>query len=149
MTEDIAKNRSECVGCDFAIFSHSHDFEILASQLGINADWSLPAAPQTFDSVGIARNSGRRGCWLICSKGRVASKDVNEHLRYLLGLLLPHRGMITSAAQGGVAVFTVHWAGQAYPYDCGPVLAVDCVAGIAALDAEIAFTLHAVQQTNT
>ncbi len=149
MSEDVSKNRSQCPGCDFAIFSHSHDLGNLTKQIGIDADWSLPPAVQTFGSRDIAANSDRRGCWLIRSKDRVVSQDVNAHLRYLLSLLLPHREMITAVAQGGVAVFTVHWVGQVYPYDCGPAIAIDCVAGIAALDAEIAFTLHTVPQTNT
>lgn len=32
---------------------------------------------------------GRTGLWLICSKEKVNSLDLNEHLDYLLGLLFP------------------------------------------------------------
>ena len=116
--------------------------QILTGQLGVSADWSLPPAASTLDSTGAARSSGRRGCWLVRSKNQIASKDVNEHLRFLLGLLLPHRDIIKDTAKGGVAVFTVHWTGQSYPYDCGPVIAVDCVAGIAELQAELQITFH-------
>ena len=145
MNDDISKNRSECVGCDFAIFSDSQDMQDLTGQLGVIADWSLPPAASTFHSTGAARSSGRRGCWLVRSKDRLASKDVNEHLRFLLRLLLPHRDIVKDTAKGGVAVFTVHWTGQAYPYDCGPAIAVDCVAGIAELNAELALTIHGAQ----
>ena len=111
MTDDISKNRSACVGCDFAIFSDSQDVQNLTGHLSVSADWSLPPAASTLDSTGSARSSGRRGCWLVRSKNQIASKDVNEHLRFLLGLLLPHRDIIKDTAKGGVAVFTVHWTG--------------------------------------
>ena len=146
MTEAVAKTRSECVGCDFAIFSDGLDLENLVGRLGINADWLLPPVAATLDSKGVARNCGRRGCWLVRSNGRVVSEDVNEHLRYLLAILQPHRETIIAAAKGGVATFTVNWSGPTYPYHCGPTLAVDCVAGIADLEAEITFTLHVGQQ---
>lgn len=142
MTDNIAKSGSACVGCDFAIFSDSQDFQDLIGQLGVNADWVLPPAVPRFDSSGAQRGSSRRGCWLVRSKDRIASNDVNEHLRFLLGLLLPHRDMIKDTVKGGVAVFTVHWIGQAYPPDCGPAIAADCVAGIAELDAELTFSIH-------
>ncbi|ADG69870.1 hypothetical protein Plim_4059 [Planctopirus limnophila DSM 3776] len=145
MTDDIAKNCSRCLGCDFAIFNDGNVFENFASQLGINGDWTIPAEAPSFDSKGVARSSGRRGCWLLSSKSRVATKDVNEHLRFLLGVLLPHREVIIKAATGGDTVFTVHWSGQAYPYASGPALAVDCVAGIAKLNAELVFTVHQTQ----
>ena len=145
MTDNIAKSGSACVGCDFAIFSDSQDLQDLMGQIEVNADWSLPPAASTFDSTGSLRGFSRCGCWLVRSKDRIGSKDVNEHLRFLLRLLHPHRDMIKDTAKCGVAVFTVHWTGQAYPYDCGPAIAVDCVAGIAEPAAELTVTIHGVQ----
>jgi hypothetical protein len=34
---------------------------------------------------------GRTGLWLLSSEGHVQSSDVNDHLRYLIGVLFPDR----------------------------------------------------------
>jgi hypothetical protein len=132
--------RSGCLGCDFAVISDEIILEDLSRLLGVEADWSIPRSPARLDRKGRPRGRGHRGCWLIRSNGRVASGDVNEHLRYLLSILLPHREAIISAARGGVASFSVYWSGPGSPLQSGPRLAVDCVVGIAELRAGIGLT---------
>jgi hypothetical protein len=137
---DPVVTRPACLGCDFAVFSDALDPEDLSRRIGVEADWSLPPVPAKRDRKGLVRERGRRGCWLLHSKDRVASGDVNEHLRHLLAILLPHREAILAASEAGVASFSVLWAGTDYPHHSGPTIAADCVAGVAELRAEIDIT---------
>jgi len=84
------------------------------------------------------------GYWRYDSHPSITSKDVNDHIRYLLSLLLPHRDGLRLIARDVVAYFDVLWESSYLYAGTGPVLDQDCVAGIAALSAGIGFDIYQV-----
>jgi hypothetical protein len=89
------------------------------------------------------------GFWSVSSQGRVeaglAAKDVNEHLRYLLRVLLPAREAILKFAHGGETYFDVLWESSYLYAGTGPEIAGDCIAGIYQLNAGLGFDIYQIE----
>jgi hypothetical protein len=84
--------------------------------------------------------------WLqINTRGRVDSKDVNKHFRWLLERLLPHRDQVLGFANGET-YFGVLWKSTYLYAGTGPMLDRDVVAGAAKLHAEIGFDIYQVKE---
>jgi Domain of unknown function (DUF4279) len=89
------------------------------------------------------------GFWSLSSQGKVEglleAKDINEHLRYLLGKLLPYRKAILDFARGGETYFDVLWESSYLYSGTGPEIASDCIAGICQLSAGLGFDIYQIE----
>jgi hypothetical protein len=86
------------------------------------------------------------GCWAVSSAPAVDSKDVNDHLRWLLDRLLPCRAAILPLAVGGETYFDVLWESTYLYAGTGPLLDAVCLAGVAALNAGMGFDIYQVDE---
>jgi hypothetical protein len=88
------------------------------------------------------------GFWSLSSQGKVEgvleSKDINEHLRYLLRKLLPYRETILDFARDGETYFDVLWESSYLYSGTGPEIASDCIAGICQLNAGLGFDIYQI-----
>lgn len=86
------------------------------------------------------------GWWAIRTEGKVDSKDINDHFRHVLDLLLPRQEEIRKLVEGGEALFSVLWQSIYLYAGTGPVLGREIIAGIAALSAEMAFDIYQIDE---
>jgi Domain of unknown function (DUF4279) len=88
------------VAVSFQLSSPALDPDEVTRAIGVSPDL-LSVPPST------------HGFWSVSSQGKVEgeleAKDINEHIRYLLGILLPHRDAILTFAKGGETYFDVLW----------------------------------------
>ncbi len=119
------------VAVSFHLSSPNLEPDIVTRALGIAAELvSVP--PST------------HGFWSISSKDKIASKDINEHFRYLLRTLLPVRETILEFAKDGETYFDVLWQSSYLYAGTGPEIAVDCIAGICQLNAGLGFDIYQI-----
>ena len=89
------------------------------------------------------------GCWALSSTPAVDSKDVNDHLRWLLDRLLPCRAAILPLAVGGETYFDVLWESTYLYAGTGPLLDAEGLVGVAALSAGMGFDIYQVDEKPT
>jgi hypothetical protein len=124
------------VAVSFQLSSPALDPDEVTRALGVSTDLvSVP--PST------------HGFWSLSSQGKVEgeleSKDINEHIRYLLVILLPHRDAILMFAKCGETYFDVLWESSYLYAGTGPVIASDCIAGICQLNAGLGFDIYQIE----
>ena len=124
------------VAVSFQLSSPALDPDEVTRALGVSPDL-LSVAPST------------HGFWSLSSQGRVEgeleAKDINEHIRYLLRILLPHRNAILTFANGGETYFDLLWESSYLYAGTGPVVASDCIAGICHLNAGLGFDIYQIE----
>jgi hypothetical protein len=86
------------------------------------------------------------GFWRIDTKKTVQSKDVNDHFRYLLSLLLPHKEAVVDFAKNGETFFDVLWQSTYLDTRTGPLIAGDCLQGISQLQAGMGFDIYQITE---
>jgi len=86
------------------------------------------------------------GFWRVDTEGRVSSKDINDHLTYLLALLLPHRKTILMFRRGGEAYFDVLWESTYLHAGTGPLINQECLSGVARLGAGMGFDIYHIRK---
>jgi hypothetical protein len=87
------------------------------------------------------------GAWRLESRiegDALVCKDIDVHVRSLLVQLLPHAESLRGWARRGEAVFDVLWESSYLYAGTGPVLAADCIEGIARLGASLGFDIVAI-----
>ena len=88
------------------------------------------------------------GFWSVSSQNKITgllpSKDINEHFRYLLRILLPNRETILRFAKDGETYFDVLWESSYLHAGTGPELDRDCIAGISQLGAGRGFDIYQI-----
>jgi hypothetical protein len=84
------------------------------------------------------------GFWMISSKGRVNSKDVNEHIGFLLKVLLPHREKVLHVINemNGETYFDVLWTSNYLYAGTGPLISRDALQGMSDLGASMGFDIY-------
>lgn len=87
------------------------------------------------------------GWWALSTRDRIESRDVDDHFRDLLKLLVPYRAVLCSFAAQGETYFDVVWKSTYLYAGSGPLLAADVIAGVASLDASIGFDIYQVDKT--
>jgi hypothetical protein len=88
------------------------------------------------------------GFWRIDTKKTVQSKDINDHFRYLLSRLLPHKEVILDFAKNGETFFDVLWQSSYLYAGTGPLIASDCLQGISQLQAGVGFDIYQIEELN-
>jgi hypothetical protein len=127
------------------------DPSVVSGIVGIPGDFVARAGEPRMARNGAVLNAPNEAVWRIDSSKRVqdtgdALKDINEHLRSLLQILLPHREALTKIAQTGSAFFDVLWESSYLYAGTGPVLEADCIRGIADLGAGVGFDIYQIEE---
>ena len=86
------------------------------------------------------------GSWVLSSEPFVSSKDVNDHLRFVLDALLPHRDAVLAFAKGGEVFVSVMWSSTYLYAGTGPLIDATCIEGLAALRAGLGFDIYQVDE---
>lgn len=137
------------VGVDFFVASPSLNPSEVTEALGIQPDKFARRGDERRNNTGGLLSPHEEGFWLLSSKGKVQgkleSKDIDEHLMFLLKLLLPHKEVILRFAEGGETSFSALWESSYLYAGTGPVISHECVAGIAQLGADIGFDIYQIE----
>ena len=116
--------------------------EELTAALGITPDMSCRRGDA--DQIGTRSISAATGSWSLKSTPHVDSKDVNEHLEFLLEQLRPHAKAIRARSHGGQVYVDVLWESSYLYAGTGPVIAAEWVAGLADLGAALGFDIYEI-----
>lgn len=127
----------------FIISGESLDHQKVTDALGIQPD--LYANRGDTKVIGKAVGIHNEGFWRIDTQGKVDSKDVNDHLHYLLSLLLPHKDIILELAKNGETHFDVIWKSTYLYAGTGPLIDKECLSGIGQLNAGMGFDIYQVE----
>jgi Domain of unknown function (DUF4279) len=89
------------------------------------------------------------GLWALSSLPNVDSKDINDHLRWILGQVLPHREAVLKFARGGETFFNVLWKSTYLYAGTGSLIDAECLAGVAELGGGMGFDIYQVSKPET
>ncbi len=153
----LDKNYASQIGTvhvDFELSSPSLDPSVVTATLGILPDrsWNLGEEPLTAN--GKAKLAPREdGLWVLSSENKIQGdesvvKDINDHLHYLLDRLLPYQKPIQEFAKDGDIFFDVLWTSRRLFAGDGPQISKQCLAGIAALGADIGFDIYPIDDSD-
>jgi hypothetical protein len=130
----------------FSISGRNLNPEAVSQNIGIQPDYSGITGDDDMNNLGQVIGKHSEGFWMLSSEGKVRSKDVNDHLRYLLFHLLPHREKLLTLAQSGETYFDVLWQSTYLYAGTGPVIERDCLQGVAQLEAGIGFDIYQIDE---
>ena len=134
---------------DFLITTLSLNPNEVTAVLGIQPDKFAMRGDERRNHAGGLLSPHEEGLWLLSSRGKVQgdlpSKDINEHLLFLLNVLLPHRENILSFAEGGETYFDVLWESSYLYSGTGPVISRECIEGMAQLNAGVGFDIYQIE----
>src|SRR5688572_4373510 len=118
----------------------------VSAAVGIAATSSARRGDERRNALGDLLRPEHEGWWALSTRGRLESKDIDEHFRDLLGRLLPHRDAFLAFARGGETYFDVIWKSNYLYAGSGPLLAADVIVGVAALGASMGFDIYQVDE---
>jgi hypothetical protein len=95
---------------------------------------------------GLLLQPEREGRWRLGTRGKLDSKDVRAHFRWLHERLLPHAAALQALAAGGETYFDVLWKSSYLYAGTGPLLDAESIAGVAALGAWMGFDIYQVNE---
>ena len=140
------------VGVDFYLSSPSLDPGEVTEALSLQPDKSAKRGDERRNYSGNLLSPHEEGFWMLSSKGKVngkfQSKDINEHIVFLLKLLLPHRESILRFAEGGETSFSVLWESSYLYAGTGPEIFRECIEGISQLGAGIGFDIYQIEEAD-
>ena len=119
---------------------------IVTEQLNLEPDDTAQKGDERQNTLGQFLTPQTEGFWRIDTENKVHSKDINDHLRYLLDRLLPHRDQILQLAQKGETFFDVLWQSTYLYAGTGPFIDAENIQGIAKLQASIGFDIYQVDE---
>ena len=118
----------------------------VTATLGIEPDSSASRGDEQRNIAGKLMKPHTEGYWRIDTKGKVQSKDINDHFRFLLSLLLPHTKSILKFAQDGETYFDVLWQSTYLYAGTGPVIDSECLQGVSELQAGMGFDIYQIDE---
>jgi hypothetical protein len=140
------------VGVDFYLSLPSLDPSKVTEGLGLQPDESAKRGDERKNYAGDLLSPHEEGFWVLSSKGKVngelQSKDINEHIMFLLKLLLPHRESILRFAAGGETYFSVLWESSYLYAGTGPDISRECIEGISQLGAGLGFDIYQIEEAD-
>jgi hypothetical protein len=135
------------VEVSFCLMGPDLDPEAVTARLGISPDETMRRGDERrHKRSGAVLGLYHEGLWALGSLPRVNSKDINDHFRWVLGQVLPHREAILEFARGGESFFNVLWQSTYLYSGTGPLIAADCIAGVAALGGGMGFDIYQVDE---
>jgi hypothetical protein len=117
----------------------------ITSGIGITPDFTIEAGAPWLNPLGMKIGKHEMGMWGISSARRVQSKNINDHLRYLIGVLLPRKRSLCKLAIENESYFDVLWKSSYLNAGAGLRIETDCLQGVAALQAGLRFDIYQQQ----
>ena len=135
------------VEVSFCLIGPDLDPEAITARLGISPDETRRRGDERRNKrSGEVLGLYHEGLWALGSLPRVDSKDINDHFRWVLGQVLPHREAVLEFARGGESFFSVLWKSTYLYAGTGPLIDAECLAGVAALGGGMGFDIYQVDE---
>lgn len=87
------------------------------------------------------------GMWLLSTRNKLNSEDVNEHIKVLVNTLHPYQDSIVNYAQihdGVIIGFHIIWKSSDLHSGSGPLISAECVKFISQFNAELIVDCYAI-----
>lgn len=110
--------------------------------LGVSPSHAANRGDPKINAAGNVFGSEPEGWWRIDSVPGVDSKDINNHLELLLGIVLPH----AAALEEHESFFDVLWESTYLYAGTGPVLSARACSGIGRLGAGLGFDIYQLDE---
>ena len=133
----------------FVISGVNIDPRAITHALGLQPDLSAARGDERRNFKGTLLPPHDEGFWRLDTSGKVQSKDINDHFRYLLSLLLPRQESILKLSQDGETNFDILWQSTYLYAGTGPVIDWDCLQGVSQLHAGMGFDIYQVDEEET
>jgi len=119
----------------------------VTAAIGVEPDFKARRGDERRNYGGQVVSPHEKGVWMISTKGRVNSKDVNKHFFLLLRILLPHQEALARLVQqvNGETDFDVLWESSYLYAGTGPLLSRDAIKGASELEAAIGFDIYQIE----
>ena len=135
----------------FFLSARDLDPNLISQATGLEPDGSAKLGDERRNYVGNLLSPHDEGFWMLSSKGRVESKDINLHINSLLELLLPHQQTFLQVLteMNGKSYFDVLWTSSYLYAGTGPMIAREMLRGMSDLGASIGFDIYAVRSSDS
>jgi len=117
----------------------------LTEVLGIRPTRVFRVGEPRRNAVGNQIGLHEHGFWEVTSRGKVHSKDVNDHCAVVLQPLLPHASFLRERQAGGAATVDVWWESSYLYAGTGPLFSAASVHAIALLGADLNFDIYQIK----
>ncbi|HKV51250.1 MAG TPA: DUF4279 domain-containing protein [Gemmatimonadaceae bacterium] len=134
------------VAVTFSVSAPDLDPDAVSAVTGLQPDDSARRGDVRRNRAGTPRRPEVEGWWALGTRGKLATKDVREHFRYLHERLLPHAETFREFGRGGETFFDVFWQSTYLYAGTGPLLDAADLAGVAALGAGMGFDIYQVDE---
>jgi hypothetical protein len=118
--------------------------DAISEVTGLNPDKTAKRGDDRRNYKGGQISPHQEGFWMISSEGKVESKDINDHIDFLLALLLPHRATLSQIVWQlkGETFFDVLWTSNYLYAGTGPIISYKSLQGMSDLGASIGFDIY-------
>lgn len=132
------------VKADFYLSARDLDPGAVSQITGLQPDRTAKRGDERRNYKGDLLSPHDEGFWMISSADRVDSKDVNDHVKSLLAVLLPYRKVFLQiiGELKGETFFDVLWTSNYLYAGTGPVISRDVLQGMSDLGASIGFDIY-------
>ena len=122
------------------------DLEEISVLAGRTADYAVSRGDKRLNSVGKVIGIHEQSEWILSTEGRVASKDINEHFRYLFRSISSADALLVARLEGWGAetYFDVLWESSYLYAGTGPILENDVIGEVAKLNGKIGFDIYQI-----
>ncbi len=117
--------------------------------VGVEPELAVTTGEHLKDYKGNALPSThKQGFWRISSRRNIDSKDVNEHFRYILDILLPcsQELIVKINEMNGESGFDVLWESSYLYAGTGPILSKETINDVSKLNASIGFDIYQISE---
>ena len=144
---DLNEHHASHIGrvqVDFFLSARDLDPNTVSQITGLKPDRDAKRGAERRNYKGQLIAPHDEGFWMISSRGRVESKDINDHFDSLLMLLLPHREKLVQIIDQtqGEAFFDVLWTSNYLYAGTGPMISRQAIQGISNLGASLGFDIY-------
>jgi hypothetical protein len=143
---DLHLSHIRKVAVGFIISGKNLNPQEITNALGLQPDLSATRGDEQRNLKGALLAPYDAGFWRLDTKAKVQSKDINDHFRYLLSILLPHRDAILNLSQEGDIYFDVLWQSTYLYAGTGPIIDRDSLQGISQLQASMGFDIYQIDE---
>lgn len=135
------------VGVSFYLSAPDLDPAQVTAKLGVSPDSMAKRGDERRNHAGQVISPHKKGYWRISTKGKLTSKDINEHFSFLLSVLLPHQEALLRLIWELTAEmdFDVLWESNYLYAGSGPILSRETVKGVSQLEASIGFDIYQIE----
>jgi hypothetical protein len=132
------------VKVDFLLSALDLDPKTITERTGLHPDKSAKRGDERRNYKRDLIAPHDEGFWMLSSEGKVISKDINDHIGLLLGLLLPRRETFLAVVNemAGEAFFDVLWTSNYLYAGTGPIISREALQGMSELGASIGFDIY-------